>query len=185
MQELDEIVDTKFEKIVFCYVEEQPLYNLIREANPSIIFVKGYSIEMEETYLSGDTLPKLLIVDDQMTELAASSDFLNLFIRRSTHNNVSVFMIIHNIFHKSKCLRDINLQSTGFLLFRNPRSLDQISHLSRQINPSNWRFVLDCYQKSTDKPFQCLYIDLHPLTESKYRYRCGIIPSERMIIFRE
>ena len=75
----------------------------------------------------------------------------DLFTKGSHHKNISVMFITQNIFHKSTHSRDISLNASYIVLFKNPRDRAQIQHLVRQIYPEDSKFLQEAYQDATAK----------------------------------
>ena len=125
LDSIDKIVDVHFDSIIYCYSEDQPLYNEMKENNPSIIWVKGLTDDIND-FLSNPSENKLLIIDDQMAEAAAASVLLSLFTKKSHHSNTSIIFITQNLFFQGKHHRTISLNASCFCIFKNPRDQRQI-----------------------------------------------------------
>ena len=74
----------------------------------------------------------------------------------------------HNLFQKSKLGRDIELQSTHFVLTKSPRDVLQVGRLSVQLGLAS--SLVDWYKDATSVPFGHLLIDLSPRTDDRLRY---------------
>ena len=88
-----------------------------------------------------DPRPKLIVVDDLMSESPSGRVIANLFLKGSHHNNLSVIFVTQNIFHQGKFMREISLNAHYMVIYRNPRDRAQIQHLSRQVCPDEPRFL--------------------------------------------
>ena len=133
LKHLEQMSDTRFARIFLYYGEWQ---NSFRELGSTVEFHEGLP---QSSDWFGDSGPKLIIVDDLMSEVSSSGGgvFANLFTKGSHHNNLSVIYIVQNIFHQNKWQRDISLNSHYIVIFRNLRDRAQIQHLSRQVCPEN------------------------------------------------
>lgn len=154
--------ETIFKKIKWCYT--YPSHWFLEE--PTITFLQG----LPDEYENGD----LIVIDDFMHAL--NNKIADLFTAASHHCNVSVILILQNIFPRSKVMRDISLNSHYIILFKNARDMNQVSTLSRQIFPRRSQFMVDAYIKATSKPYKYLVIDLHPLTIEEHRLRDSLFP---------
>jgi hypothetical protein len=161
IQHIDTVVDGGFDHIIYCYSENQPLYEQLKVESPEIIWIEGFGEDID-SYLGDVNKRKLLIVDDQMCEGATSPFLLSLFTKRSHHTNTSVIFITQNIFFQGKYCRSISLNATCFCIFKNPRDQRQVSSLASQICPWNVKFVREIYYDATKLPFSYLFIDLRP-----------------------
>lgn len=168
-------------KLIYCYKAWQKAYDEIKTYNPNIQFQEG----IVDTELLNPAVVNLIIFDDLMSECINSNTIMNLFTVGSHHKNTSVFFITQNIFSKGKFSRDITLNSSYMIIFRNPRDQQQLQILSRQIYPNNSRFLIDSFEDATKLPYGYLLLDLKQSTENRNRIQTGILPTQQRIIFTE
>jgi predicted ATPase len=183
LENVANIVDTKIDKIIYSYSEEQPLYKDIAVIIPDIVWIKGFTSDIED-YLSDTSQTKLLIVDDQMTEAAATSFLTSLFTKKSHHLNTSVIYVVQNVFLQTKNYRTISLNATCFCIFKNPRDSRQISYIAGQVCPWNPKYIIESYFDATKEPFSYLFMDLHSKTPQNLRIR-GDLFEETPVIYIE
>jgi hypothetical protein len=126
----------------------------------------------------------LLIIDDNMHQIANDILISDLFTKFSHHKNITVILLVQNLFPKSKYMRDISTNSTYIVLMSNPRENLQIKVLSSQIDGANSQFVLDAYNNVTkNNPFSYLFLDFHQNTPEEIRVRTNIFPDEETYAF--
>lgn len=130
-----------------------------------------------------DTENNLLILDDLMMAAANSASVSNLFTRASHHRNMSVIIILQNLFHQGKSMRDISLNAKYTVLFKNPRDKGQIQILGRQIFPDHPNFLVSAYEQATSRPYGYLILDFDQKTAENQRVCTGIFPPEIPICF--
>ena len=165
--------------LIYCYKAWQPSYDEIKSNILNIQFVEG----LVDTELLTPSVVNLIIFDDLMNECINSNTIMNLFTVGSHHKNTSVFFLSQNIFSKGKFARDITLNSSYMIIFRNPRDQRQVQILARQIYPNNSRFLIDSFEDATKLPYGYLLLDLKQSTETKNRIQTGILPTQQRIIF--
>ena len=122
-----------------------------------------------------DPPAKLIIIDDLMCK-APGKNIVNLFTKGSHHRNLSVIVITQNLFPRG--LREVSLNSSYIVVFKNPRDKAQMQYLARKICPENPRYVQEVYADATSRPHGYLLIDLKQLTPENYRLRTNIFPDE-------
>lgn len=83
---------------------------------------------------------------------------MDIFIKG--HRNLSVFYLTQNLFHQGKGQRDISLNSSYIIYFKNPRDKTQIRYLARQVSPDNPKFIEDAYRDATIEAHGYLMVDL-------------------------
>lgn len=159
------ICNQSFQKIVWCYDEMQPLYNLKNV---------DYNQGIPDLSMFNGKQPQLLIIDDLMRE--SDGRIVDIFTKGSHHRNLSVFYITQNLFHQGKGQRDISLNANYIIYFKNPRDKTQIRYLARQVYPENSLFVEEAYKDATKNPHGYLMIDLKQTTDDKHRFKTNILP---------
>ena len=84
------------------------------------------------------------------------------------------------MYYKGKEMRTMSLNTHYLIVFKNPRDKQQITVLSRQMNPSKPRYLLDEFEKATSKPFGYLFIDLKQNTPDDQRLSSDIYKAQPM-----
>ena len=95
-----------------------------------------------------------------------------LFTRGSHHRNLSVLLLVQNLFFKGG--RTLSLNTHYLVFFKNPRDASSIDHLARQMSPGHVRYVQEAYADATRNPHGYLFIDFTPATPDKYRLQTGL-----------
>ena len=167
------MIDPPPSRIVYCYGEYQQLF---REYS-NVIFRYGLP---NITDFNGSE-PVLLIIDDLMNEVDES--VANIFTRGSHHRNVSVILLVQNLFHKNKHVSTISLNSHYFVLYKNPTDASQIVNLFRQMYPTRWRFAVEAYKDATRQPYSYLLLDLRPDQDEMLRLRTNVFPGETHYVY--
>lgn len=165
------ICNQEFGRIIWCYDEMQPLYNL-----DQVYYHNG----IPDLSMFDGKQPQLIIIDDLMRE--SDGRIVDLFTKGSHHRNLSVFYITQNLFHQGKGQRDISLNSNYIIYFKNPRDQTQIRYLSRQVLPNNVKFLEDAYRNATKDAHGYLMIDLKQNTEDAYRFKTNIYCADKYCI---
>jgi hypothetical protein len=143
-------------------------------------FIEGLP-DIEE-FTSDET--NLLILDDLMSAASGSTSVANLFTRASHHRNMSVILILQNLYHQGKSMRDISLNTKYTVLFKNPHDKGQIKHLGRQVFPEHPHFLISAYEQATTRPHGYIIIDFDQYTNEDERVKTGIFPPEIPMTFK-
>lgn len=120
---------------------------------------------------------KILVLDDLMIE-AYNKNVCELFTKGSHHRNISVILLIQNVYHQGKFCRDISLNCKYLVLFKNPRDMSQILVLGRQIFPESPKEFEKVYKDATAVPYGYLFLDLTQECNDLYRFRVDIFNKE-------
>lgn len=170
LENLRQLTDADFSKIVWCFSENSSVNNLPRIKNLEVY--KGIPDNIGLGL--SDKTPKLLIIDDLMTSKEYEPKICDLFIKESHHRNISIIFICQNIFYQSRFARTISLNAKYLTVFRNVRDKSQFMPLARQLHPENPSELLNIYKECTSKPYGYLLIDLNQETPDVLRFRTNI-----------
>lgn len=167
-----EVFRPQFDKIIYFYQHDQPIFTEYHGLF-NIEYINGVDFDMIKSLPNNHTR-YLLIFDDSCEEICRSKEFQTI-ATAGRHKKLSVIYIKHNLFHKSPLGRDIELQLTHIILFKNPRDVQQVKVLSKQLGLGSELDVW--YKDATLKPYGFLLIDLCPKTNENLRYCSGFDPS--------
>ena len=138
--------------------------------------------ELEPKSASGNN-HTLCIIDDLMSE-TGKQIVADLFTKGCHHWNVSVIYVTQNIYERScKYFRTMSLNANYMVIFKNPRDMSQIQHLSRQIFPTKSRFLTNVYNQETQKPHSYILVDFKQKTPERFRVRSSITSPDNQIVF--
>ena len=163
----EKLIDKPITDIYYIYGQEQDAYNELKD---KIIF--SQDISLIEQNFGPNTL---IILDDLQEELTKHIDKLKkLFIKRSHHEQISVIIILQNIFSNSNFTKTIRINISNYYILKHSFGFDQLEVLGRQLEGfKKSKHFLEAYNIATCEPFSGLFVDLHPLSKTKdiYRYR--------------
>ena len=120
----------------------------------------------------------LIIFDDLMDEMSNNERMSKLFTKESHHFNLSVIFVVQNLFHQSKQMRNISLNSQYLILMNNVRDQNQIEFLGRQLFRDKLKAFRNVYKDAVSKIFGYLVIDLKPDTPDKFRLKTRLTTEE-------
>lgn len=165
------------ERLVWVYAEWQPAYERLQtQARHGLIvglneieFVKD-NTDYEEIYNAmSPSKRNMLVLDDQMTEAKSNADHLaNLFVKGSHHRNITVILMLQNMFEKG--MRTASLNTQYMVLLKNPRDRSQIGKLADQLMPNNRRFLVNAYEDATQLAHSHLILDFQQDTPEELRF---------------
>lgn len=173
LKNIKKLVEPCPAKIVWCFGAEQEKVN--KTIADGVVVVEGLDAGVQEV----DGLqPTLLILDDLMQEAGDAKEVGELFTRGSHHRNLSIIMIVQNVFHQGKIMRTASLNAHYMILFKNPRDAGQIRCLANQLFPGRSSFLVDAYKQATTPAHGYLVLDLKQSTPEKYRVLSHILPEQ-------
>jgi len=164
-------------QIIWCYTEWQKAYE---ELVPlGITFIEG-APPVDELKKTKD-IPKLLILDDLMTELQRDKSLVNLFVRGCHHWNISCIHIVQNLFYDG--LRTSRVNAQYMVLMKNPSDRLQAMNLAHQLFPKRQKYFTEALDDATHLPHSYLLIDLNQNMPDIARLRTNIFPDELQVCY--
>ncbi|RWS19648.1 hypothetical protein B4U80_05101 [Leptotrombidium deliense] len=167
--------------LLWIYGQQESISNISFCQNINVLFD---NVVPTDTYLKENNI-NIVVIDDLMSEACDDKALAEFFTKKSHHMKFSVFLLIQNLFYKSRQLRTISLNASYIIIMKNRRDLSQIDYIGRQLYPNNRRFFLDVYKDVTQYPFGYLLIDLKQTTPEEFRLRSNITDRFRTIIYME
>ena len=151
LKHADVLIDPPPQNIVWFYGEYQPLYDEIS----NVRFVEDLPKRIDD-YIDGEK-NNLIVIDDLMHK--TDKHITQLFTKGSHHKNLSIILVLQNLFHQNKELRTISLNTHYVVLFKNPRDASVVDHFARQVVPGRTKFLHEAYADATSKPYGYLFFD--------------------------
>ena len=121
-------------------------------------------------YLDAEMSVKAMVVDDLMSECVNNNIIADAFTKKRHHRNVSVILLVQNLFCQGRIMRTVHLNTEYVVLFGNARDKGQFNHFTRHIEPLNSKRLMEAYINATSKPLSHMLVDLKPLTPNPLRY---------------
>ena len=187
---------TKFVEKLLYYMKDLFGYNFDRiiyysgESFPDIDKIHGILIEkvhnLPENFVDylDESKRNILIIDDNMHRIGNDIKFSDLFTMKSRHRNITVIMIVQNLFPRAKFMRDISTNANYIVLMSNPREKHQINVLNNQVCGKNSHFIREAFDDATEnKPYRYLLLDFNQTTPEELRVRTNIFPNEEHIVY--
>ena len=156
----------KAKRIHLFYTQWQPLYDRLRATHGnSISFTQGLPEVKDNLENIDDKVHNLWVLDDLMEE-AVQSPIISQLFTRGRHRNLSVILLLQNMFPKGKFNTNISRNALYKVLFRSPGDRKQIDILVEQTFAKDRPNFMKAYTKETEKPFGYIILDNHPRTTS-------------------
>jgi len=124
----------------------------------------------------------IVIFDDKINLLednAVGRSIVEIVCVLCHHCHISCIITLQNMFHASKVVREIGLNSQYVCLFRNNRSVRQVKTLASQTMPTQIDYFMTSYEMATASDYGYLVVDLsHNNTQSRFKLKTNIFPEE-------
>ncbi|EFP01920.1 hypothetical protein CRE_13137 [Caenorhabditis remanei] len=144
---------------------------MLREGLPNLEELKKYKNDQV-----------LVVIDDLMTKIDQNSGMERLVSVLAHHYDMTVIFLLHTIFY-SKVIRNLRLQASYIILFKNNADKSSVRCLGSQLMPGACNTFLAIYNDATSQPYTYLLIDLHKNCPDEIRYRDNILPGRITHVF--
>ena len=161
-------VPTKTDKIYFFCQHSQSLYDVMGKEiqNFEFVLVQDVNFEYIDSVKNKGTKYSILF-DDSCEEICNSKAFVGI-ATAGRHPRSSTIYIDHNLFHRSKRGRDVELQNTHIVLLKSPHDVMQVSTFSAYLGLG--AELVGWFRDATSKHYGHFLIDLWPRTHKQLRY---------------
>jgi len=176
-----EMFTPKPQRIIWCYSQEQQLYESLQARHPNLEFVRGTPSDLMSTLDA--KVRNMVILDDQMSKVGSDKELGEFFTEGSHHLNLSIIYIVQNLFDKGSQHRKASLNTQYFVIFKNPRDTGQIRSIASQMYGKNSKFLTEAYTDATREPYGYLVIDMRQDTQDHLRVRTHIFPDEQCTVY--
>lgn len=183
-----QLFSSNFTKIFYCVPEtlslsSNPIFDSLKKYAPNIQLIIGLP-DVSKLQLKFDKLPKLIIIDDLMTEFLSSHEMVRLLSVEVHHFNISTIFTLQNIYAPSRFGTTLSRNINYKVLFCNRLDLREMRNLSIQIcnQPS---FLSESFEfLFREFPNQVAYIVIDGHIKAKFKklfVRSQIFPIENEI----
>ena len=180
IQNIDKMFVPKPQKVMYACNVWQKLFSEMEKEHDFIHFIEGVPTENDlENLLNGE--PQCLILDDMMLECVNNPRIERLFTQTSHHRNLTVLFLNQNAFCQGKNARNISLNTHHMVIFKNPRDVQQIKTLGRQLGLG--KCLEEAYADALSERYGYLVVDMSPHSEDNYRLRTKIFPEEDCVVY--
>lgn len=162
-------------------------FDELREIFPPIEFLFGLP-NVDSLQLRVDKLHKLIVIDDMFETCLNAPDIRDIFNIHSHHNNISIILVGHNFFSKSKFGMTFSRNATAKIVFYDKADQLFLSTLSRRIFPHHPKILTDGFnfliENFPENYAKYIVIDTCPKSHlpQKLMIRTNIFPDQDGIV---
>lgn len=165
-------------KIVYCYLEDQPVVENMQATLPGFTTYRGLPSREEVRDWCVDSPHTVVILDDIIHLATKSPDALHLFQTMVSHGNVTAFLLSQNLYPPGVYAKSILLNCQHVVLFKNVRDNRQIITFGSQVFTGRSKFWMDAYAKAVRRPYGYILVDLTNACPEDRRMRTNVLPEE-------
>lgn len=169
------------QNVIYYYNQWQPSFDKFRKKNIVKEWINKIPTTEEmkrKTLLYTKKGGSIIVIDDFAERI--NKDTIEIFSILSHHTNTVVFLLTQNLFSKNRNFRDISLNCTYVILFKNPRDGSQIARFASQFRPGkgNSEVIIEAFRDATREPYSYVLFDFHQTTNDKLRIRTKLVPDD-------
>lgn len=168
------MIDKEIDKVFWFYGQENSTVTYL-QTNPfsvPVFLEKGLPTSFDE-YLD-KTEHRIIIIDDLMMTAGTSGQVTDLFCNKVQHANVSVILLLQNLFYHGKERTTLMRCASYLVVFKNPLDKSIPYFLASKIMPRNRKVFMDIFAKATSPAHGYLFCDGTQYTPDKARLRTDI-----------
>lgn len=173
-----ELFDVPPKKIVYCYLEDQPIVDDMQSSLPDFSTYRGLPSREELREWSMNSPHTVVVLDDMIHLVTKSADALHLFQTMVSHANVTAFLLSQNLYPPGVYAKSILLNCQHVVLFKNVRDNRQIITFGSQVFTGRSKFWMDAYAKAVRRPYGYILIDLTNHCQEDRRLRTNVLAEE-------
>ncbi|NJL55212.1 hypothetical protein HC928_08510 [bacterium] len=175
----EEMFTPHVSKIVYCFSVWQEKYEQLEHALGDLIEFRTDIPTKDELVQNwqDNRSETLLVLDDKMACLednAQGRAVVEIATVLCHHCHVSLIITLQNMYHASKAVREIGLNSQYICLFKNNRSVGQVRTLASQTMPTDIAFFMASYDLATTPNYGYLVVDLSSNIDKKFQLKSYI-----------
>ena len=178
-QLVEGFIDPEVKNVFWFYTEWQSGYD---DMPSNVHMIPGMPSSLDK-YLDLHSGSKAFVFDDLMSECVGSNLMADAFTKKRHHRDVSVILILQNLFCQGKVMRTVQLNTEYFVLFANARDKSQFFHFARQVEPTRTSQLMEAYTDATSQPYHHFLVDLKPRTPDALRYRSNSLSRDKQIVY--
>jgi len=163
------------ERLIYCYgTYLTDTFDKLRQKFPGIELIRG----IDNNLNFNARVNNILVIDDLMTDAVNSSLVSDFFTKGSSHKNLSVILLTQNIFQQGVYGRTININAHYTIYFKNPRNIQQIGFIGRQMYRGKSNALIEAYEDSVTRAHGYIFIDYKQETPEKLRLKTNVLPTD-------
>jgi hypothetical protein len=177
------LIDNNFDYLVWCYGQQTEFIQELRNQTFGIPTTVVHQLPISfDDYIQPDKRG-LIVIDDLMQSAGESKQVTDLFCNKVQHSNVSVILMLQNLFYHGK-ERTTFLRCAHYLvLFKNPLDSSAPLYLAQRVMPLRKKLFLDIFDAATKNAFGYLFIDGRQTTPPSARFRTNIFDNGVQHVF--
>ena len=176
VKNLDIFSKSKPQVVTLIYKVMQPIYDQL-----GVDYILQDCPNLQERLMEIANGRSMLCIFDDMMNSPNISVLANLFSVDGRHNNLSMIFISQKLFVNNDSFREISQNSDYFIIFKNPRNLTEIKHLSSQMSTHNQE-LNNYFKQATTNPFSYIMVNLTQECGFKVKYLSHLFNTPHTVI---
>ena len=175
LKERRRLIDGEIGEVIWFYGQETDhIRKTEKELNSlPISFVKGLPESFDE-YIERGRENLLFVIDDLMQSAGGSPAVTELFCNKLQHAQVSVILLLQNLFYHGKERTTLVRCAQYLVIFKNPLDKSIPFYLAQKLMPQKKSLFMALFESATSKAHGYLFCDGKQDTPERARFRTDI-----------
>ena len=178
IQNIERICKEPPSNIIYVFKVWQPKYDEIRGLVS--VFIKEQEDLVEKIKSHCSSYQSSLIVFDDLINSKTLKEIANLFVVDGRHMKMSMIFLSQRLFVNDEYFRQISGNCDYFCIFKNPRKVNEVRELAKQLTPGSLE-LLNIYTLATKDPYSYLFINLTQECPDNIRYTSHLFDFDHYI----
>lgn len=174
LQSRHNLIDHEFDYLVWFYGQTTSLIQALQSQSLGIPTKVVHQLPSDFNEFINPEKRGLIVIDDLMQSAGESKAVTDLFCNKVQHSNVSVILLMQNLFYHGKERTTLLRCAHYLVVFKNPMDLSVPLYLAQRIMPMQRKLFLSIFENATSVPFGYLFIDGRQTTPAIARFRTNI-----------
>ena len=168
-------IDNEIDYLVWFYGQHTPFIDILQKQALGLKTTVVHQLPTSfEDYIQPDKRG-LFVIDDLMVTAGASTSVTDLFCNKVQHANLSVILLMQNLFYHGSERTTLVRCAHYLIIFKNPLDASVPLFLAQKIMPLQRKLFMNIYDQATAKPYGYLLIDGKQDTPKAARFRTDIL----------
>lgn len=183
LEEKERLIDNKFDYLIWFYGQETTFIQTLKNNIFGITTTIVQDLPEDFTQYIKPNERGLIVIDDLMQSAANSKQVTDLFCNKIQHNNVSVILLLQNIFYHGSERTTLVRCVHYLVIFKNPMDQSIPIYLAQKLMPRHKKLFLEMFDHATFKAHGYLFCDGKQDTPHEARFRTDLFDNNIQRVF--
>jgi len=177
------LIDNEFDYLLWCYGQHTAFIGCLQNQRIGIPTVVHHGLPSKFDDFIQPNKRGLIVLDDLMQKASDSQEVTDLFCNKVQHLNVSVILMLQNLFYHGRERTTLLRCAHYLVIFKNPLDRSVPLYVAQKVMPLQRKLFMDMFDTATRKAYGYFYIDGKQTTPPPARFRTNIFDNGVQEVF--